>query len=407
MSAGLFATAIPGVHAVEPVAKSYTLSEVLSLAEAGNPSLGVFRANIEAAQGALTEARAFPNPEIGVDIGRAKPRNVPDAGYEREWSGEISQVLEWPGARRSSRRAAAAQVGLARSEYDDFRLDLAASVKEAFFRVVVAQQALGVARRNVATTDRLVESTALRVEAGEAPELDLIKAKVERLHVAKETRQAESRVTLAKSGLNALLGGGLAEPFDVDGDTPRPPASYALAPLLERASSQHPLILRHEKAVEAARAVLDRERQARVPDLTVRGGASEELDKRGSSIGLAISVPVFSQRQGEIASARGDQMRAEAELVQTRLDLARMIAQEYANYRAASDQLTVFEDGLLRQAEEALQISQFSYEQGELDLLNLLDAQRVQRAILLEYYDAQLEFHTALARLERVTGGLP
>jgi cobalt-zinc-cadmium efflux system outer membrane protein len=406
-SVALLATGTPAAGAEGGGAKIYTLSDIVSLAEAKNPSLAVFQANIEAARGALTAARAFPNPEVGVDIGRARPRDTPDAGYEREWSGEVSQALEWPGTRRSSRRAAAAQVEVARSESDDFRLDLVARVKEAFFQVLVAQRALTVANRNLETTGRLVESTALRVEAGEAPELDLIKAKVEQLNVAKDTRRAESRVALAKSELNALLGGALAEPFDLEGDTTGRPSSYELAPLIERALERHPRIRRQEQAVEAARATLDRERQARIPDLTVRGGASEELDKRSSSIGLALSVPLFSQRQGEIAAARSDQARAEADLLNAHLDVTRMITQEYEHYRAAIDQLEVFEAGLLQQAEDALQIAQFSYEQGELDLLNLLDAQRVQRVTLLEYYEVQLAVHTALARLERVTGGLP
>jgi outer membrane protein TolC len=48
-----------------------------------------------------------------------------------------------------------------------------------------------------------------------------------------------------------------------------------------------------------------------------------------------------------------------------------------------------------------------SYQQGESDLLNLLDAQRVQRATLIEYHEAQFELQAALARLEQVTGGLP
>lgn len=87
--------------------------------------------------------------------------------------------------------------------------------------------------------------------------------------------------------------------------------------------------------------------------------------------------------------------------------MARRIIEEYQNYRIALDQLKVFEEGLLKEADEARRIAQFSYQQGESDLLNLLDAQRVERTTLIEYHEAQFELQVALARLEQATGGLP
>jgi outer membrane protein TolC len=40
-------------------------------------------------------------------------------------------------------------------------------------------------------------------------------------------------------------------------------------------------------------------------------------------------------------------------------------------------------------------------------LLELLDAQRVAFQVNREYYQAQVDLATALAQLERLTGGLP
>jgi cobalt-zinc-cadmium efflux system outer membrane protein len=59
----------------------------------------------------------------------------------------------------------------------------------------------------------------------------------------------------------------------------------------------------------------------------------------------------------------------------------------------------------MKQSEEALRIAQFSFQQGASSLLEVLDAQRVQRQILLDYIQAQFELSVALARLERAVGG--
>lgn len=398
--------AMVGLSAAEEGGKRYSLDEVLVLAEQRNPSLSVFRANIEAARGALTSARALPNPELDMELGRGKPLESPGAGYQREQRWGVAQVLEWPGTRGARRRAAEARVGVSQAEFGDFQLVLAAQVKEAFFQTLLGQQALSVATQNLTTAQRLVESARLRVESGEAPELELIRARVESFNVTRESRRARNRLLTVKAALNSLVGGALGENFAAVGDLPGLDAAYELAPLIERALATHPLITSRQKAVQSAAYTLSEQRQARIPDLTVTGSTGEEIDKRSSALGLTLSVPLFNQRRGDIAVARAEQARAQAELAQTRLDLTRLITQEYENYRLAVDQLNTFEEGLLKQADEALRIAQLSYEQGELDLLNLLDAQRVQRATLLEYYEARLELHTALARLERVTGGL-
>ena len=66
----------------------------------------------------------------------------------------------------------------------------------------------------------------------------------------------------------------------------------------------------------------------------------------------------------------------------------------------------MLEKGLLRQAEEALRIAKFSFQQGAASLLEVLDAQRVQRQTLFDYAQARFELSVALSRLERAVGGL-
>jgi len=66
----------------------------------------------------------------------------------------------------------------------------------------------------------------------------------------------------------------------------------------------------------------------------------------------------------------------------------------------------VLEKGLLKQAEEALRIAKFSFQQGAASLLEVLDAQRVQRQVLFDYAQARFELSVALSRLERAVGGV-
>ena len=69
--------------------------------------------------------------------------------------------------------------------------------------------------------------------------------------------------------------------------------------------------------------------------------------------------------------------------------------------------MQVFEQGLMHQAQEALDIAKFSFRHGAASLLEVIDAQRVNRQTMLEYAQARADHSIALARLERAVGGLP
>lgn len=59
----------------------------------------------------------------------------------------------------------------------------------------------------------------------------------------------------------------------------------------------------------------------------------------------------------------------------------------------------------MKQADEALRIAQLSFRQGASSLLDVLDAQRVQRQIVIDYNLAKYGLSLALTRLERALGG--
>ena len=79
--------------------------------------------------------------------------------------------------------------------------------------------------------------------------------------------------------------------------------------------------------------------------------------------------------------------------------------QHYLDARTTAELIDVFNKGLLIQAQEALRLAQFSFQQGASSLLEVFDAQRVQRQIQMDYVQARYDLSVSLARLERAVGG--
>lgn len=395
---------IPGFVTAEEK-KVFTLDELLSMSMEANPSAAVFKANLEASKGEAVSASAYPNPEIDLDMGRGKSLETGES--KGEYSLGIGQPIEWPFKRQFRKKAAKASVEVSEKELDDFRLQLRAEVKKAFFQLLKDKKVLDTARENSKIAGELLKTVDLKVKAGEAPEFELIKAKVEALRADKELKRAGNTIAASKAILNGLLGNTLKADFDVEGEFKVPERKYEIQALLSNAMEKHPLVLKAKKDAEAKGYSLERERASVFPDVTVKGFFNKEIDKDSYGVGLSVPIPFWYQRKGEIATASAGKTRAEAEVYRTKVELAKSITEEYQNYAIALDQIEVFEKGLLKEAQEALRIAEFSYRQGESGLLDYLDAQRVYRSTVIEYYQSLFELESSLAALERVAGWLP
>ncbi len=381
--------------------KNYALEELINIAIEKNPSIPVFKANLEASRGAVISAKAYPNPEIEFQGGSGK---AIDTGESKdEYSIGIAQAVEWPGKRYYRKKSAEAGVKALENDLEDFRLQLKAEVRKAFFRLLSDKKVLETANENLKTVDEILKTVEIRVKAGEAPEFELVKAKVEMLRAEKEFKRANNTLTVSRASLNALLGNSIEHDFDVEGEFRIPEKRYELPALLSNAIERHPLILKAKKEAEAKGYSLEMEKASVFPDVTLKGFFNKEFDTESYGIGFSIPIPFWYQKKGEIASASFEKARAEAEIFKTRIELSRLITEEYQNYTIALDQIDVFEKGLLNQAKEALRIADLSYRQGESGILDYLDSQRVYRSTIVEYYQSLFELESSIASLERIS----
>lgn len=393
----------PRYAATEDI-KSYTLNDLMSIAVQSNPSVAVFKANLAAARGVVISARAYPNPEVGFS--RGKGEALDGSELKNEYSISIGQPIEWPGKRSFRKKAAAAALEAKQFDSESFMLELRYKVKAAFYELLFSKKVLGVSVKNLDTVNSLLSTVRARVEAGESPGFELVKARVEALKSTKELKKARQKVVKAGIRLNSLLGNALPDKFNVEGQFAAPPKEYDMDKLLSAALKMHPTIKQRRKNLEAMGYALEQERRSVIPDMTLIGYFDRELDKESYGMGLSIPLPLWYRQKGEITTARGELRRAEAELSGTTIEVSRAIVDAHSNLEIALEETRVFEEGLLEQAQEALEISEFSYREGKSGLLDYLDAQRIYREIQLDYNTARFELSLSVADIERLIGGI-
>ncbi len=390
----------------------YSLDMIVNLALAKNPLVFSAEGVIEQQKGQQTAAGAYPNPTIASsgghgnlrDIGRVTIGPVLDRQGVTEYNVTVGQPVEWPALRAARQRVADLGLATANVGMLETRLNLASQVKVAFYDLLLAQHDADLARQNLDTVEGVARIVRARVKSGEAPQFESIKAEVEVLKARQQLVRADNLVRINRVVVDTLTGGALGPSYLVYGEFRILPRDLQIEGLMARMMEQHPTIQRLLKSVEQSDWKIEFERQARVPTLTVNGGYWRDLGREAFQGGLSVPVPLWYRRQGEIASSLGVKRREEAELLRTRNELGRAVYQHFQDVRTTAELIEVFEKGLLKQAQEALRLAQFSFQQGASSLLEVLDAQRVQRQILLDYALARRDLSVSLARLEQAVG---
>jgi cobalt-zinc-cadmium efflux system outer membrane protein len=411
----LTASLQPSWVQADPLPGTYTLPDVIALSLTRHPSVAFAEGQVDQRVGQRIAAGAYPNPSITGNGGYGMLR---DAGNQQllidaqatqkitEYNVNVGQPFEWP-AKRSARKNAA-EAALAGTSFGlvETRLNLTTDVKVAFYDLLLALRDLDLSKQNVAIVEDVRRIVGVRVRLGEAPQFELIKADVEVLKANQAVTRSENTVRVNKVILDTLTGGALGAAYDVRGDFTVFPGGLNADALIRRALNEHPAVQRLQKFVEQADRSIEFQRQNRVPNVTVTGSYFREIGREAYVGGLTIPTPIWYQQQGEIAASLGAKRTEEADLLRTRNELFRQVNQYYQEVQTAQKLIEVLEKGLLKQAEEALRIAKFSFQQGAASLLEVLDAQRVQRQILFDHAEARYQLSVALSRLERAVGGV-
>lgn len=392
-------------YAVEPKTPTYTLTTIMDLALKHNPMMAGAEANLDQSKSQRVTAGAYLNPTITAVAGRGSIRDPSTGVSVTERTITVEQPVEWLATRAARQRAADAGVAGAVASKEEKMAILAAEVKEAFFLVLFAQQDVQLGKDNVKTVEEFMNLVSARVMTREAPKFEAVKANVELQKTKKDLARAENTLVVARHKLNTVTGKVLDKGFAIEGAFEPMRPDLDLQTFIEQGLDRHPALRRQQKAIEQAEFTIEQERASRVPTIAVIGQYHREAGDESVIAGLRVPLPFWYRRQGEIGTAMGAHRRAQAERDRLQQELEQTITQYFQETRNAQGQIRVFEQGLLYQAKEALDIAQFSFRHGVASLLDVIDAQRVYRQTLLEYAQARADHSIALARLELAAGG--
>jgi len=387
-----------GVVAAQP---ELNLEQLESLAVQTGRSMQAARDQVEAARYGVSTATAFPNPELEYLSGSQRSRaGVGQAGDVRSMA--LTQPLDLPW--RRGPRIAAAEAGLSSASAGAgiVEAELLARLRNRYFNLLRRDAELKNAHEDASTVENVHTRIAKRVEIGEAPRFELIKADAELLNARKNVQAAGFRVEQARSQLRQAVGAALPADFTISGSLRQVPDVPGLAQLQQEMQANSPDLARAQAEVQRAEQLLVLERAQRLPNVALKAGIDEDPEVRSSRLGLVVSIPLWDRRQGPVGEAAAQLSRSRHEFEGQRFSLAQALEVAYQQYEIARTQVAALESGIVRQAEAALRVATAAYRFGERGFLEVLDAQRFYRAARAELIEARYELASAWIEIERL-----
>jgi cobalt-zinc-cadmium efflux system outer membrane protein len=385
-------------------AQDWTEQAVLSLFDQQSPMKRETRAAAAAAAEEMRGRSLWPNPA---------------ASYSRETVGfseffQAEQQLPVSGRLALARKAVEPARQALDADGAARAWDVRSSLRAAFYRALAAQQ------REESIQAALTEmQEVLRVL--QAREDEGVGIPYDRIRIERETADLRADIAVARAAALSEL---MVLKSYLPAQTTLNRLTGELLPRITASSSaallQQAMASRAEFRAQTSRiAQLDLEQQAadrlKIPEPTATAGlkrteiapgpaGAENANANGIVFGVSIPIPVFNRGQTEVARLGFERDRIQAQRDRLTQQVSALVTGAFDLYSIRSAALETFDRETTGSGQELLRISRVGYDEGEVGILQLLDAYRLIRTTTQKRLELQLAVREAEIELSRAAG---
>ena len=382
-----------------------TLGDALALTLIHNPELKVFSLETRAAQARELQAGLWPNPEIDVEMENVGGTGELSGFDAAETTIQLSQLIELGNKSQKRKKIASYEKELANLDYQNKRLEVFSGAAKAFILVLKAQKKLQLSSELLELSKKSYETVEKRVNAGKDSPVEKTRASIAFSNIKISHRQAQRTLEYARKHLAFFW------------EQDKPVFEQAVGnldsveqlPALEDLTNQlklAPEYARWEAEIKKSQAVLDLEKANGVGDITIGAGFRRfnETDDNAVVFGISIPLPLSDRNQGAKQAAVYNLAKSRQEQKTAWLKLQNEFNETYQEFANSYIQAISLKNEVLPSAVEMFNAATRAYQEGKVDYLNMLDAQRTLFEVKNEYIETLSACHIAKTDIERFIG---
>lgn len=308
-----------------------------------------------------------------------------------------------------------------RAEYETrvAEQDLMLRVAEAYINILRAKDDLSTVESELEAVRRQYQQTQQRFEVGLVTVTDVLDAQASLDQTQVALIRTQSNYDIALQSLSVITGEVPDAVMSLGSRLPIPmPEQGGEVRWIEFALQYHPDILATEKALESGELELRARRNNRLPVVSANAsidysGHDREPsgvdfgDRFGSSIGVTVSVPLYT---GGSIEAQIITRGLQNNIIEQRLSLLKRnirvnVGNLYRQLRAAA-QNTSAQQQVVKSRESALEATRVGYDVGTRNIVEVLRAQQALFAARQAYANSRYDYLITRLRLKQAAGQL-
>jgi outer membrane protein TolC len=385
------------------------LSVLLEEAQQNNPEIRAVMSSYRAAGEGAKAAGSLPDTQIMVqqlNVGSPKPF----AGYTNSDFAYIglgvSQDVPWPGKRGLRKEAAGLQAQAMHAQSDAVSRTVLEQLKIAYYKLAYLEGTLTILLRDDKLLSDMEQIAESQYRVGKGNQQEVLKAQLQHTRILQEINMHHREQAEQQAQIKRLLG----RPQDSLDVMTEPLHERALPPdaseLLRQAGEKNPEVASRASMAERADKMVELSRKEFRPDFGVEF-MYQNNDRKFRDYYLftfTMTLPNRGRRHAELAQALEEQKAAGSALEAEKQRRLADVQEQYQIARLSGEQLKIYREGLMPQAEATFRSAMAAYQANRQDFETLLSSFR-DVLDFEEHYQKELSEHeSALARLESLTG---
>ncbi len=417
LTGSLYAEQLQTVDDADFYAGDPHLQSYIEAALAGNPALAEALAGYRGALQKVPQVTSLPDPMLSFTqfLRSVETRVGPQLNTLM-----LTQKFPWFGKLDLKGKIAFKEAAAQHQAYRARERDIIGQVKRAFYNLGYVDRAVEISQEDQLLLEHYEELAQIRYSTGQGLQQAVIKIQAEITKIINRLKILDQQRVSLVARLNTLMNRPPEESLPTVGQLVLPQMTLNLEELYHLGERNRQELKVVMARIEKSEQSIDLARKDYWPNVTLSagminvGGRNDpaglllpppDNGKNAYNFSVGINIPIRRAKYNAgVLEATEGLIANRKQYLNIRNEMEFSIRDQSIRIETLQEQVKLFEEVLIPQAEEALRSTESAYGTGQLGALDLLDSERVLlelRLINARYY---ADYLGALANLERAIG---
>lgn len=396
-------------------AQKESLQDLIDIALQVSPELKMYEAKIRASENRIQQNTNLPDPMLSLGV-MSLP--VPSLSFNKEMmTGKVvglSQEFPFPGTLNAKENVNKKDVEIVKQEYIDKRNEIIKDLTQSYYELIYIRKEIELTEKSRQLMKQILDVVRSMYSVADASQQNVFRVELELTKMSEMIAALKSEETEQLSAINSLLLRSSSTELETDSLPQISFAQITIEELVSKAEANRPYlrgiqIAEEKEKLNQSVAEYDFYPMFRLSaqyafreDIQPDGMAQENM----ISLMLDISLPL---NYGGKVSAMVEETKSMQEMFREQYSASvQMLKREFgmavAKLNSLKHRIELVEQGSLIQAKENFNSALASYQVGEIDFMNVIEAQNNLYAIEKNLYRLKADYLKQIAELEFLIG---